>query len=268
MLKIGPIPEHVGFIMDGNRRFAREKSMKTIEGHSQGFNKLAEVLQWCQDLSVKQVTVYAFSLENFKRSEQEVKDLMELAREKFTQILKEKHRLNKHGVCIRFVGDIKRLPQDLQNIVEELQKQTEKNYKCHLNVCVAYTARHEMVEGINCLVKGVKDNKILASDINEHLFEQVLKVPKVDLLIRTSGEIRLSDFLLWQSSFSLLSFVGSLWPDLSVWQFYVAILDYQKAFKSIKNFEKSNSVIANGLSSQSQDFRVKQFLNSVKHQQH
>merc|ERR1712002_862613 len=232
ILKAGPLPEHVGFIMDGNRRYARSRSLKTIDGHSQGFEKLGEVLRWCHGLGINQVSVFAFSLENFKRSQMEIVDLMELAREKFSGILKEKQKIDEYGVRIRFVGNIKRLPNDLQEIVKKLERETSANSRCFLNVCVAYTSRYEMTEGIKYLVDGIKQKKLVESDVNEDLFNQVLKVPRVDLLLRTSGEIRLSDFLLWQSSFSLLSFVRSYWPELTIWQFYLAVLEYQYAFKA------------------------------------
>jgi len=238
ILKAGPIPKHVAFIMDGNRRFARTNSLKTIDGHSQGFQKLAEVLKWCNSLNIKQVTVYAFSLENFKRSDQEVNDLMDLASNKLNNVLKEKQRLMDQGVCIRFIGDKKRLPQDLQQTVQELESATKDNKICFLNVCIAYTSRYEMVEGIKCLINGVENEQIFIEDIDEMLFEKVLQVPKVDLLIRTSGEIRLSDFLLWQCSSSVLSFIKSYWPDFSVWQFYLIILEYQRAVKNKENIKK------------------------------
>ena len=232
ILKSGPIPEHVAFIMDGNRRYAKSKNLKTLQGHTEGFDKIGYVLKWCQELGVKQVSCFAFSLENFKRKKQEVDDLMNLARDKFKVILDKKDKLDKYGVCIRFVGDLKRLPDDLQQVINQLHSQTKSNSKCYLNICVAYTSRFEMMEGIKLLAEGVQNNQILSSDIDEYLFSKSLKISKVDLLVRTSGEIRLSDFLMWQNSFSLFSFVKNNWPDLTTWNFYLAILFYQQAYKS------------------------------------
>ena len=248
VLKCGPVPEHVAFIMDGNRRFALKANLKRIDGHSEGFSKLGQVLKWCQDLNVKHVTVYAFSLENFKRSDEEVAELMELARDKFTLILEQKNKLDEHGVRVRFIGDVQRLPTDLQEVVEKLERGTETNSTCFLNVCVAYTARYEMVESVRRMVKDLScsgaggDCARGNADNLLQMFEDGLQVPKVDLLIRTSGEVRLSDFLLWQSSFSLLSFFDSLWPELSVWQFYLSVLDYQRAYASKRNVEKLHAV--------------------------
>jgi len=263
ILKSGPIPEHVAFIMDGNRRFAKSKNLKTLQGHTEGFSKLGYVLKWCQELGVKQVSCFAFSLENFKRSDQEVNDLMNLARDKFKEILERKDKLDKYGVCIRFVGDLKRLPDDLQQVINQLHLQTKSNNKCYLNVCVAYTSRFEMMEGIKLLAKGVQNNQIMSSDIDEYLFSKSLKISKVDLLVRTSGEIRLSDFLMWQNSFSLFSFVKNNWPDLSTWNFYLAILLYQKAYKSKTLLEKKYlTTTSDQILSESEKEKKKQRINN------
>uniref|UniRef100_H2YIH2 Alkyl transferase n=1 Tax=Ciona savignyi TaxID=51511 RepID=H2YIH2_CIOSA len=211
VLKTGPIPKHVAFIMDGNRRYAVKKHVERIEGHSQGFDKLAEVLQWCQELGVKEVTVYAFSAENFKRSKEEVNSLMELARSKFERILKEKGKLEELGVRL-----------------------------CILNVCAAYTSRLEITQAVKDIKWGVEEGLLYENDITERLMDRTLQIPKVDLLIRTSGEVRLSDFLLWQSSLSYLSFLKHLWPELTVWDFYGAILLYQQSYKVIKEERELN----------------------------
>ena len=233
ILKVGVIPDHVAFIMDGNRRFAKKSMIDKIDGHSLGFDKLGEVLQWCQTLGVSQVTVYAFSAENFKRSEKEVDDLMELARKKFSKVLQQKDKLHEHGVRICFVGELHRLPKDLQNIVYDLNSSTAGNAKCRLNVCVAYTSRIEMKNAISKIHKDVQDGSTLTHEITEQLFERTLDIPKVDLLVRTSGEVRLSDFLLWQASYSCLSFVKCLWPEFSIWSFFWSILEYQWSYKEI-----------------------------------
>lgn len=246
VLRVGAIPDHVAFIMDGNRRFAKKSAIEKIDGHSMGFDKLGEVLQWCQVLGVSQVTVYAFSAENFKRSEQEVNDLMELARRKFSKILEQKDKLQEHGVRICFVGELHRLPKDLQDIVYDLNTTTAGNTKCRLNVCVAYTSRIEMKNAVKSIYKGVQEGSIQPSEIDEQLFEQTLDIPKVDLLVRTSGEVRLSDFLLWQSSYSCLSFVKCLWPEFSIWSFFWSILEYQWSYLEMAKSNETEHQHANG----------------------
>ena len=246
----GPIPKHVAFIMDGNRRFAAKKHVDRIEGHRKGFDKLSEMLRWCHNLGIPQVTVYAFSAENFKRSKEEVDSLMELARLKFAKILEEVDQLQAHGIQILLVGELHLLPQDIQDLAKKLMDSTKSCSKCRLNVCVAYTSRLEMTQAVRDCTWGLEKELIEPNDINEELMDRVLQIPKVDLLIRTSGEIRLSDFLLWQSSYSYLSFLKTLWPEFSMFDFYGAILQYQKHYSSIKQQreEKQKSVVINEVS--------------------
>uniref|UniRef100_A0A8D0IQW9 Alkyl transferase n=2 Tax=Sus scrofa TaxID=9823 RepID=A0A8D0IQW9_PIG len=196
IIKAGPMPKHIAFIMDGNRRYARKCQVERQEGHSQGFNKLAETLRWCLNLGVLEVTVYAFSIENFKRSKSEVDGLMDLARQKFSRLMEEQEKLQKHGVCIRVLGDLHLLPLDLQELIAQAVQAT-KNYN---------------------------------SDVSESLLDKCLYTnhsPHPDILIRTSGEVRLSDFLLWQTSHSCLVFQPVLWPEYTFWNLCEAILQFQ-----------------------------------------
>uniref|UniRef100_H0VBI9 Alkyl transferase n=1 Tax=Cavia porcellus TaxID=10141 RepID=H0VBI9_CAVPO len=196
ILKAGPMPKHIAFIMDGNRRYAKKCQVERQEGHSQGFNKLAETLRWCLNLGILEVTVYAFSIENFKRSKNEVDGILDLAREKFSYLMKEQEKLQKYGVCIRVLGDLHLLPLDLQELIAQAVRAT-KNYN---------------------------------NDVSECLLDKCLYThhsPHPDILIRTSGEVRLSDFLLWQTSHSCLVFQPILWPEYTFWNLCEAILQYQ-----------------------------------------
>ncbi|KAM4579955.1 dehydrodolichyl diphosphate synthase complex subunit DHDDS isoform 1-T5 [Odontesthes bonariensis] len=237
VLKAGPIPKHVAFIMDGNRRYARKKNMERQEGHMQGFNKLAETLRWCKYLNIPEVTVYAFSIENFKRTQDEVDGLMELAKQKFERLLEERENLEKHGVCIRVLGDLNMLPLDLQQAIAKAVVSTRTHNKCFLNVCFAYTSRYEITNAVREMAWGVEQGLIKASDVSEALLSECLysnNSPNPDLLIRTSGEVRLSDFLLWQTSHSCLVFQSVLWPEFSFWNLCDAIIQYQLSHKSIQ----------------------------------
>lgn len=237
ILKAGPMPKHVAFIMDGNRRFARKKNMDRQEGHMQGFNKLAETLRWCKHLDIQEVTVYAFSIENFKRTEDEVDGLMELARQKFLRLLDEMDNLKKHEVCIRVLGDLNMLPLDLQQLIAKAVVATKNHKKCFLNVCFAYTSRYEITNAVREMAWGVEKGLIKASDVSELLLSECLysyNSPNPDLLIRTSGEVRLSDFLLWQTSHSCIVFQSVLWPEYTFWNLCEAIIQYQLNHQSIQ----------------------------------
>ncbi|XP_041089757.1 dehydrodolichyl diphosphate synthase complex subunit DHDDS isoform X3 [Polyodon spathula] len=230
ILKAGPMPKHVAFIMDGNRRYARKLHVERQQGHTQGFDKLAETLRWCLNLEIREVTVYAFSIENFKRAKDEVDGLMELARQKFSRLLDEQEDLEKHGVCIRVLGDLTLLPLDIQKLIAQAVLATKHHNKCFLNVCFAYTSRHEITNAVKEAAWGVEQGLIKPSDVSEFLLDECLYTnnsPDPDLLIRTSGEVRLSDFLLWQTTYSCLVFQSILWPEYSFWNLCEAILQYQ-----------------------------------------
>ncbi|KAK2844902.1 hypothetical protein Q5P01_011561 [Channa striata] len=213
VLKAGPMPKHIAFIMDGNRRFARKKNMERQEGHMQGFDKLAETLRWCKHLNIQEVTVYAFSIENFKRTKDEVDGLMELAKQKFERLLEERENLEKHGVCIRVLGDLNMLPLDLQQLIAKAVITTRSHNKCFLNVCFAYTSRYEITNAVREMAWGVEQGLIKASDVSEAFA---------------------NDFLLWQTSHSCLVFQSVLWPEYSFWNLCEAIIQYQLNHKSIQ----------------------------------
>lgn len=187
--------------MDGNRRYANKLHIEKHEGHARGFEKLSETLQWCLDLGIKEVTVYAFSIENFKRSKEEVDSLMELARKKFDKLLEERNKLNERGIKIRVIGNLKLLPKDIAKKIAEAVLMTKDNSKAILNIAFAYTSRDEITAAIRAINQGVRNHVIDVEDINHSLLGGALYTedsPEVDLLVRTSGERRLSDFLLWQ----------------------------------------------------------------------
>ncbi|TSK20170.1 Dehydrodolichyl diphosphate synthase complex subunit DHDDS [Bagarius yarrelli] len=239
ILKAGPMPRHVAFIMDGNRRYARKRHVERQEGHTQGFDKLAETLRWCLNLGIHEVTVYAFSIENFKRSNEEVDGLMELAKEKFLRLLDEQAKLEKHGVCIRVLGDLTLLPEDLQRLISKAVVSTRGHNKCFLNVCFAYTSRHEIANAVREMAWGTEQGLLKSSDVSEALLSQCLYTsssPDPDLLIRTSGEVRLSDFLLWQTSHSCVVFQSVLCSSQNTrfWNLCEAVLQYQLNHRSIQ----------------------------------
>ncbi|ESP01058.1 hypothetical protein LOTGIDRAFT_225491 [Lottia gigantea] len=267
VLKAGPIPKHIAFIMDGNRRFATKNSIDRAQGHLHGFNKLAETLEWCLNLGICEVTVYAFSIENFKRSKEEVECLMEIARQKFSKLLEEKEMIEKHGVCIRVLGNLTLLPLDVQEIIAEAVNFTKHNTRAILNVCFSYTSRDDICTAMRELASGVKQGHIKQSDINERVLEKCFytsQCRKVDLLIRTSGEVRLSDFLLWESSYGVLAFVQVLWPEFSIWHLYAAVLHYQRNSQAVGIARDNNEVEIERLQQESDHSCVLQELEQTQ----
>ena len=191
----GPIPQHVAFIMDGNRRFARTHGIEVARGHKLGYDKLEEVLRWCCELGVHGVTVYAFSIENFKRSPQEVDALMRLAEEGLREMSDETHLVQRRGVRVRVVGDLSRVSASLYGEMQRVMRMTQGNTRHTLTVCFSYTSRNEIASAVRQLGKACADGRLLPEDVSAELLEGCLctsgaRVPPVDLIVRTSGEPR------------------------------------------------------------------------------
>jgi len=284
IIRCGELPKHVAFIMDGNRRFAREKNLQKIEGHIHGFEKLAETLQWCNDLGINQVTVYAFSIENYKRPSEEVDSLLNLARDKFRRLIKEADRFAKEGVRVNVIGNLSLLPSDLQSLIFQAMEVTSKNEKATLNVAFSYTSRDEMTHAVKVLANAVDTGYLEVEDINVDLIERCFYTSLSnksenaamsacpDLLVRTSGESRLSDFLLWQSSYSVTHFTEVLWPDFGLHHLMGAIFHYQsKNYYISEILNMSNSVNGNTTSNLENDLeetarskRISRFLELLE----
>jgi tritrans,polycis-undecaprenyl-diphosphate synthase [geranylgeranyl-diphosphate specific] len=223
------MPKHVAIIMDGNRRYSKiQGNMNPIEGHKRGVDTLENVLEWCIDLGIDIVTVYAFSTENFKRSDEEVKDLMNLFVDSFKSI-STNEKIHKNHVKLKAVGKLDLFPENVRKAIKEAEKSTENYDKRLVNIAMGYDGRIEIVDAFRKLAKEVKEGKLQPEDINEDLINENLYTKGLDdpnLVIRTSGEERLSGFLLWQSSYSELYFTDSLWPELRKVDFLRAIRSY------------------------------------------
>jgi len=237
MLRMGPTPKHVAFIMDGNRRYAKKHQIQRIVGHTRGYQTLLEVLKWCNELDVKVATVYAFALDNFKRSRNEVDSLMELATRKFTEMLDSEKTISQYGVRVQVLGALDRLPTKLQHVMARVMQSTRGHTKLTLNIAFAYSARHEVEQAAESIRRGVREGDLKAEDAQSGLLERCLYtsgLPEPDLLIRTSGETRLSDFLVSQCRRgTYLSFVEALWPELSFWNFFGVVFAYQRHHASL-----------------------------------
>ena len=221
------LPQHVGIIMDGNGRWAQKRGMPRVYGHKAGVNAVREVIRSCRELGIKYLTLYAFSTENWKRPKEEVDFLMDLLVE---YLSKEVDELNKNNVVVKFIGDISRLPEKCQIEIEKAQKLTEKNTGLVVNLALNYGGRDEIVKATQNICKKVLNRELSPEDITEDTITQHLYTasqPDPDLIIRTSGEKRLSNFLLWQSAYSELWFTEVLWPDFKKRHLIEALLYYQ-----------------------------------------
>lgn len=222
------LPQHVAIIMDGNGRWAKQKGLPRIEGHRRGANTLKEILRYCKDLGIKTLTVYAFSTENWGRPYTEVNFLMGL----FEKLLeKELQEMQAEEVCINFIGDLSPLPKSLKEQMKYSMANTKNNQGIYFNVAINYGSRHEMVKACQRLAQKVQQGELSPEAIDEQLISQSLYTaanPDPDLLIRTSGEMRLSNFLLWQLAYSEIYVTDILWPDFSKEQFDRALQAYQQ----------------------------------------
>lgn len=225
----GNLPQHVAVILDGNRRYAENAGISKTDGHHLGAEKLEEVLEWCQELGIRHMTVYAFSKENFNRSTQEVGELMKLFKQKFMEVAKD-GRIHKEKVQIRAIGDLKSLPDEVRSAIREAEEAT-KDYNGHsLNIAVGYGGRAELAKAVQKICERVKDGDIEPREIDENIIGDHLYtagLPDPDLIIRTSGEERLSGFLLWQAAYSELYFCEANWPGFDKVNFLRAISTYQ-----------------------------------------
>lgn len=216
------IPNCVGIIMDGNRRWAKAKGISALKGHYAGAEKLKEVAKWTKDIGVKHLIVYAFSTENWNRSEEEVSYLLNLL-DQF--IKKELEYFNKEGGILHCVGDLSRFSPGLQKILKEAEEKTSKNADLHIYLALNYSGRQEILSAIKKII--ALNPKL--EDVTEEYFGQHLQtypMPDPDIIIRTSGEMRLSGFLTWQSVYSELFFTKTFWPDFSKEEFWQILEEY------------------------------------------
>jgi len=221
-------PTHVAIIMDGNGRWATARGLPRFAGHQRGAEAVREVVEGCKHFGVRYLTLYAFSSENWKRPEAEVNDLMGLLR---VYVKRELADLHKNDVRIRFIGKHDALPSDIQELIAGAEERTRDNTGLNLVIALNYGARNEIIDACRQLAEDVREGRLMPNEITEQTFASRLYtngIPNPDLLIRTSGEQRLSNFLLWQSAYCELSFVDTLWPDFTQEHLAKAIADYQK----------------------------------------
>lgn len=219
-------PRHVAIIMDGNGRWAQSRGRPRLFGHHAGARRVREIVEACPDLGVKYVTIFAFSTENWKRTQVEVAGLMSLFRR---YIKKEAKALHDEGVRVRFIGDRVRLDRKLVDMMDELEDYTAENDRVHLTIALNYGGRDEVARATKRLAQDVASGKLDPESVDEETLPKYLDthvLPDPDLVIRTSGEARISNFLLWQSAYAEYEFIETLWPDFTAEIFAGLVQNY------------------------------------------
>ncbi len=222
------IPRHVAVIMDGNGRWAKKRGLGRIFGHQNAIEAVRNVTEAAAEIGVEFLTLYTFSSENWNRPQTEVNGLMELL---VKSIENETPTLNKNNIKLTAIGDFSRLPKPVYTRLQKCVEDTKNNTRMTLVLAISYSSRNEILDAVKKIASDIENKKLTIDKIDENLFSSSLytkDIPNPDLLIRTSGELRLSNFLMWQIAYSELYFTPVLWPDFSKNDFYEAIVDYQK----------------------------------------
>ena len=225
---LAKIPNHIAIIMDGNARFATSKSLPIKIGHKMGADNVQKITDNCIEIGVKYLTIYAFSSENWNRPQEEVKYLMDLL---YDYLAKESSELMKRGIKIIVSGNLDNVEERLKNKIEQVEELSKNNTKLTLNVAFSYGARQEIVDAVKKIAVAVKNQEIIIEDVNENLFSKYLyhpEIPDPDLLIRTAGDLRISNFLLWQIAYTELYFSEKFWPEFNKSELLKAINNFNK----------------------------------------
>ncbi len=228
LIDIQKLPEHIAIIMDGNGRWAKNKGKLRAFGHESGVLSVKDIVEGCVEIGVKFLTVYAFSTENWSRPVGEVNALMELL---ISTINAQAEALNRNNVKLNAIGHLQSLPKKCTNYLADVMEITKHNTKCTLTLALSYSGKWEIIEAVKKLAQLAAEGIIKPCEINEALFADQLStkgIPDPELMIRTSGERRISNFLLWQLAYAELYFTETLWPDFRREHLFEAILDYQK----------------------------------------
>lgn len=226
-INLEKVPQHVAVIMDGNGRWAQKKGMMRTFGHQNAMKAVRQTIKACEDLGIPYLTLYAFSSENWNRPTEEVSFLMNLL---FKTLTKELKSFQENNIRLRTIGDLSRLPEKARKELLLVQEETKNNTKATLMLALSYGGQDEILEATRKIAKTVQENKLSPEQITHQTFKNHLylpDVPDVDLVIRTSGECRVSNFLLWQIAYAELYFTEVLWPDFRKEDFYEAIVNYQ-----------------------------------------
>lgn len=224
----GAVPKHIGIILDGNRRFSKRLMMKPWMGHEWGAKKVEKLLLWCKELDIKELTLYCFSVQNFNRPKDEFNFLMQVFNDEFAKLLKEP-KVDEEQANINFIGRIYMFPKDLQEKMQALMDKTKNYSRYRVNFAMAYGGREEVIDATVKIAKQIKEGKLDVSQINEETFAKNLYMnDEPELIIRTGGEKRTSNFLIWQSHYSEWIFLEKLWPEFEKEDLVACIEDFKQ----------------------------------------
>ncbi|MEJ5283637.1 MAG: isoprenyl transferase [Brevinematales bacterium] len=225
-IELDKIPQHVGIIMDGNGRWAKEKGLERHKGHEKGYQVLKDIVEFNKEIGIKTLSFYAFSTENWNRPEKEINYLFSLAKKLATEYRKT---LLENKIRLTIYGSKERLPEDLIKSLWSIEEETKDFDNYTLNMVFNYGGRKEIIDGVKKILQDIKNNKINIDEIDEQKFSSYLyhpEIPDVDLLIRTSGELRISNFLLWKVAYAEIWVTKTFWPDFTPEEFVKAIKNY------------------------------------------
>jgi len=249
VLSNGEIPAHIAIIMDGNGRWAKRKGLPRVAGHRKGVESVRKAVRLCGELGVKYLTLYTFSTENWKRPKDEVSMLMRLI---VKTLQTETNELHKNNVKVSSIGNIEQLPYVVQKELLEAENTTKNNTKLTLTLALSYSGRWEILQAVKTIATKVKNGELLPDEIDEEVFSSFLQtanMPDPDLLIRSGGEFRISNYLLWQAAYSEIYITKTLWPNFTYKNLLLAIENYQKRERrfgliseQIRKFKESNNV--------------------------
>lgn len=225
------LPKHVGIIMDGNGRWAKQRNLPRYKGHIEGAKTFRKIGEFAADIGVKCLTFYAFSTENWKRPQEEVNAIMELFREYLREADERSGENEEKGITLRFIGDKSGIPEDIAALMNHIENISSDKSKVVLNIAINYGGRHELVNAVRTIAEKVKNGEMKPTDIDENTISEYLytkNLPDPDLIIRPSGECRLSNFLTYQSAYSELWFSDVLWPDFTEEDFVRALREFEQ----------------------------------------
>lgn len=228
----GKMPMHIGIILDGNRRWAIRNGFEKWYGHKVGAGKLKDVIKWAREINIKYLTVFVFSTENFNRDEEEIQWIMHLLREELEKALQDNSIMD-HSIKFKFIGDLNKFPGEIREKIEMLESKTKDNSSLIVNIALGYGGKWDIINATKKIAKCVESGEININDIDYRTYQKYLAtsyLPRqdVDLILRTGGEMRLSNFLLWQAAYSELVFLDVYWPEFRKIDFMRAIRTYQQ----------------------------------------
>ena len=236
-IQSGEMPKHIAIILDGNRRWAKRNLIMKVEGHFRGADAVEKLLDWCEELNIKIITLYVLSAENLTREDDELRHLYDLINTRLEKLYNDP-RIHKNRMRVKAIGRVELLPDFLKEVLNKLEA-TTKNYDNHyLNIAIAYGGQHELVDAVKKIATKIKDGSLDVNDIDKNVIESCLYTSHLpqsspDMILRTSGEKRLSGFLMWQSAYSELVFMDVYWPEFRKIDLMRAIRTYQKRARRI-----------------------------------